>query len=150
MEKQKAIIVDIDGTIADMDHRLAYKKDKEKFYDLSKYDKPMIGTIDLVKRYAKTIDVQIIFVTSRPEFAREITMDWLEAYVFDVSPEYNYIMHMRPEGDHRQDSLVKRDIYEKHVVDNYEVLFVIEDRKRVVDMWRSIGLLCLQTCEGNY
>lgn len=39
--------------------------------------------------------------------------------------------------DTRCDTIVKREIYEEHIKDKYNVLFVIDDRVKVVDMWRE-------------
>lgn len=57
---------------------------------------------------------------------------------------------MRKDGDFRKDSIVKEEIYREWIEPFHEVLFCIDDRKQVVDMWRSIGLTCLQCAEGNF
>ena len=58
---------------------------------------------------------------------------------------------MRLTGDFRKDSIVKREIYETHVQDNYFIEFVIDDRQQVVDMWRNeCKLPCLQVAPGNF
>ena len=33
---------------------------------------------------------------------------------------------------------------------NYNVKFVLDDRNRVVEMWRSLGLTCLQVADGDF
>ena len=57
---------------------------------------------------------------------------------------------MRKEGDHRRDSIVKKEIYDTLIKDEFDVEFVLDDRQQVVDMWREIGLKCLQVAEGNF
>lgn len=42
------------------------------------------------------------------------------------------------------------ELFDRHARDEYRVLVVLDDRKQVVDMWRSLGLTCLQVAEGNF
>jgi hypothetical protein len=57
---------------------------------------------------------------------------------------------MRKYGDFRQDSIVKREIYERFIAPDYDILCVLDDRNSVVSMWREIGLTCLQVAEGDF
>ena len=57
---------------------------------------------------------------------------------------------MRPENDNRQDSIVKREIFEQYIKGVYDIEFVLDDRNQVVEMWRSLGLKCLQVQEGDF
>lgn len=57
---------------------------------------------------------------------------------------------MRPEGDKRKDSIVKAELFDKHIKDNYAVDFVLDDRNQVVKMWRDMGLKCLQVAPGEF
>lgn len=57
---------------------------------------------------------------------------------------------MRPDGDHRPDYVIKREIYEREIKDKYDVIGVFEDRQRCVDMWRALGLTCFQVAPGDY
>ena len=57
---------------------------------------------------------------------------------------------MRTAGDTRKDAVVKAELYEEHVEGRYNVVAVIDDRKRVVDLRRSLGLTCLQVAEGDF
>ena len=57
---------------------------------------------------------------------------------------------MRKKGDHRKDSIVKKELYEEHIKNRYEVLCVFDDRNQVVDMWREEGLLCCQVYYGDF
>ena len=84
-------------------------------------------------------------VTGRDATFRQVTSDWLSKnQIF-----YNQLL-MRPEGDKRRDDLVKRELYDQHIKDKYNVLFVLDDRDRVVAMWRSLGLTCLQVALGDF
>ena len=56
---------------------------------------------------------------------------------------------MRKDGDFRADYIVKQEIYDMHIKGK-NVLFVMDDRQQVVDMWRRNGLKCFQVAEGNF
>ena len=53
-------------------------------------------------------------------------------------------------GNRLDDKIVKECLYRTHVEPRFNVKFVLDDRNRVVDMWRSLGLKCLQVAEGNF
>ena len=57
---------------------------------------------------------------------------------------------MRPEGNNEKDSIIKKRIYEDHIKGKFNVEFVLDDRNQVVEMWRELGLTCLQVAEGDF
>lgn len=150
-------IIDIDGTIADCSHRLHYLDEKppnwDAFFAAMIDDTPIKGMADLLN----SLDLCIIYITGRPDSYYDVTVKWLEKHGF---PQEGCEVFMRTDGDKRPDTIVKREIYEDMVrVGGYgsepyckpeDVLFAIEDRKRVVDMWRSLGILTLQPKDGDY
>lgn len=147
------IICDIDGTIADCEHRRHYittkPKDHDAFYAGVRDDKPIGNVIVLLlslleRDYAPP---SVTFVTGRPERIRKDTEWWLAEYLH-LYPEH-YQMFMRKDRDYRQDYLVKQDILDKHI-DKSKVWVVLDDRDQVVQMWRRNGLTCLQVAEGNF
>lgn len=79
------------------------------------------------------------------EKSREQTQKWL----IDRGIHWNALF-MRKDGDMRNDAIIKKEIYEENIKGRYEVLFVLDDRNRVVDFWRSIGLICLQVAPGDF
>lgn len=147
--KPRAIIVDIDGTLADCSRRVHHiqktPKDWDAFYTGCGEDKP-IGHIHWLLCRMKTFDdIQVLFVTGRAERIRLETANWLhqrEIFAFEL--------FMRPDGDHRTDDILKREIYERDIAPYYDVLFALEDRGRVCQMWRSIGVPCLQVADGDF
>lgn len=142
--KHKVIIVDLDGTLCNADHRkhLVENKNWNSFYENLVKDEPNNWCLNILDRFKLN---EIIFVSGRPEQYRKITRDWLVNIGY-TSP----LLFMRKDGDFRKDSIVKEEIYREHIEPDYEVMFCIDDRKQVVDMWRSIGLTCLQCAEGNF
>jgi hypothetical protein len=57
---------------------------------------------------------------------------------------------MRKSGDLRKDSIVKQEIYEQFILNQYNTAFVLDDRDQVVRVWRDLGLTCLQVVYGDF
>lgn len=143
MKKKKAIIVDVDGT-------LATKHEGRGQFDwhLVADDIPNYDIVELVNLYAysKEHDPYTILVLSgREDICRLDTELWLTRYGVEWDD-----LFMRAAGDNRKDAIVKREIYDAHIEPYYEVRVVIDDRQQVVDMWRSLGLRVLQVAPGNF
>lgn len=135
--KRTAIICDIDGTLAHMIDRSPY--------DPTKYHTDAIDTVirEIVNMYNRDRDV--ILLSGRQEVGRRVTEQWLD----DNAVNYTYL-YMRADNDNRSDDIVKRELYDEHIKPHYDILFVLDDRDRVVKMWRQQGLKCLQVAEGDF
>lgn len=143
--KPKAFLVDIDGTLAHMrDHR-------------GPFDWKSVGKDDVDEVVAEIVRVlgasnfamdlghyKVIVMSGRDAVCRPETEAWLDGVI-----EYDELF-MRPEKDMRKDSIVKAELFDKYVRDNYDVRFVLDDRNQVVDMWRSMGIKTLQVAEGDF
>jgi uncharacterized HAD superfamily protein len=130
----QAIMVDIDGTLAHM-------KDRSP-YDYSKvHEDELDQIVASITRHYK----HVVVMSGRPEDCREATEKWLRKH--DVRYD---ALFMRPTGDTRQDQVVKWELYQTHVQPHYQIDFVLDDRNRVVKMWRENGLKCLQVAEGDF
>jgi hypothetical protein len=144
MSGSSIIICDIDGTIA----KMGYAEGRRGPYDWDRVDEddPNQVIIDLVKLlYSSGRD--IIFVSGRMEQARIPTMQWIRRHLNIPAIQ----LFMRPDGDFRPDSVVKREIYERNIVPFYDVEFVLDDRNKVVKMWREeLGLTVLQVADGDF
>lgn len=150
-KKIKAAIIDIDGTIANTDHRLPLLKngnytpeDWEKFIDAQLDDQPNPWCVAIVKAMHKA-GYKIIFVTGRYYSEFKNTDSWLKKHL----PKYlhKYVLLMRTDTDKRPDYESKEQII-KSIQDTYDILFAIDDKPSVVKMFRSIGIPCLE-CERN-
>ena len=142
--KQKAIIVDLDGTIADNEHRVKYidgsqKKDWDKFNALSAEDTVIEWCLDLVRGF-HGLGYRIVFLTARSESkgTREITETWLRERVGPHVPDYDLVM--RDGKDYRTDFITKQDLYMQHIAPKYDVAFAIDDKLAVCTMWRGLGI----------
>lgn len=148
----KAIIFDIDGTLADVEHRKHHLPNWDRFF-AEMHNDPLIHPIgwladklihaSLFEDADKNQpDFKVIVVTARPEQYKEVTEKWLERNL----RWYAYIdrIYMRTEDDFRRDSVVKAEILQKIMDDGYEPFLVVDDRPEVVEMWRSFGITTLQ------
>lgn len=156
--KQKAIIVDLDGTLCNTDHRQHFvqgdygKKDFEKFYQNMHLDPPHAWCVDFIRIYSRH-DRRIVFCSGRPEEYREQTIKWIEenvGVVWGVDDVEPHELYMRETGNYEDDVKLKERLYRDNIEPKYDVELVLDDRKKVVDMWRRIGLTCLQCAPGEF
>lgn len=142
------IIVDLDGTVADCGERLHHilekPKDYNSFYGECANDKPILDMIYLVRQLYKTHD--IVFITGRSEVCRNETIEWIRYNIGINSPE----LFMDSAKNHKPDFIGKLERAKELGLTPHNVLFVLEDRSRVVKAWRDAGFRCLQVCEGDY
>jgi predicted kinase len=133
------IIVDIDGTLAH------HHGNRDPF----EYHKVINDDVDEIVKHIvivyRSLGYQIIIVSGRDDSCFEMTSNWLNKHQIP----YDYL-YMRKTKDFRKDSIVKKEIYEKYIKDSFNVLFCLDDRNQVVEMWREIGIKCLQVQEGNF
>lgn len=141
-----AIIVDIDGTIADCNHRLHHIKGQKKnwpgFWETMHLDTPIEPIIKLVKAMDQAC--RIIVVTARHDYVRPQTVKWL----LQNGVPYNEL-RMRADEDYRKDAIVKKEILDQIRADGYNVLFALEDRTHNVEMFRANGVPCLQVADDE-
>jgi len=57
---------------------------------------------------------------------------------------------MKNTNDNRNNFEIKKQIYVEFIFNIFNVLAVFEDRTNVIDMWRSLGLFCLQPIRCDY
>lgn len=143
-------LVDIDGTLADCSHRLHFIQKKPAdwdgfFADCSK-DSPIREVVDTVQCLARG-GARIVLVTGRSDVIEEKTSEWLRKHGISF-----LTMYMRKAGDHREDNVVKAEILQEIAEDwpDDHIVGVFEDRKQVVDMYRSHGLRVFQVADGNF
>lgn len=133
----RAIICDIDGTLALHNSRGPFDFDKVETDDVNE-------PVALALTYLSDIG-DVILLSGRQEEYRPHTERWLANHqVF-----YNNLF-MRPEGDRRSDDVVKLDLFDKYVRDNYLPWLVLDDRDRCVYLWRKLGLACWQVNFGDF
>lgn len=137
---RKTVVIDLDGTLSDLTHRLKFLEQKPKDWD--GFFGNVLGDDEnywcavlmecLAARY------EIVIVSGRPERTREDTIKWLDQH----SVVYNELVLVRKDGDRAPDDLLKEQWLQKYGPEN--IIFAVDDRQRVVDMWRRNGVICLQ------
>lgn len=147
---KKVILTDLDGTLANINHRQhflqtkprnwnSFLDSKEKQNDLPHED--IIWLVNLLYCVGNII----IVATARSEAERQDSEEWLKKH------NVNYHkMFMRAEKDYRDDSIVKEEMLAQIESEYGTPFMVFDDRNRVVDMWRRLGVRCLQVAPGDF
>jgi hypothetical protein len=135
-----AWLVDVDGTLALSRHRNPYD------WRRSGTDLPNLPVVTVVQALSAHLSVSaIVAISGREEQARLLTARWLQAQ----GVPYTELL-LRPNGDQRSDDVVKEELFRTQIEPRYCVAGVIDDRDRVVKMWRRLGLVCFQVSEGLF
>lgn len=141
------VLCDLDGTLFDITHRLQYAKGEtknwDKFFEGIPYDVVRTDVRDKILAY-RSAGHEIIFVSARPERTRTTTWMKINAAFgllggFD-EPDFYATLIMRRDNDKRDDTDVKKGFYDTYFKDKYPIEIVIDDRPKVIRMWRENGL----------
>ena len=148
------IICDLDGTIANIEHRLHYikgpHKDWASFTKACVDDEPYKDVIEILfnlydagrRRGKEDSDRIVYFFSGRSDVVRKETEEWLKKHV-PITDGRPYL-YMRKEGDYRPDTTIKYEMMYELKITPDDVLCILDDRQVVVDMWRQEGFRCLQ------
>jgi hypothetical protein len=153
---KNVIICDIDGTIADVRHRLHYiqtdgtkkaKPDWDSFHAACVDDTPFLDVIRVVDALRMGTcgcgyrRLNLYFLSGRNDVVREQTERWLDS----VADFGNYeALVMRKAGDRRPDTEIKLEMIRQLGLTPDDVLCIFDDRQCVVDMWRENGYRVMQ------
>lgn len=143
--KPKAIIFDLDGTLA-----LHVERGPFELHKLST-DAPN----KMVVQYLKMLHhagYKIITVSGRESGTKEDPMEYYEATKAWMDKyEIPWETHIqREQGDERKDDIVKEEIFWNKIAPHYDVKLAVDDRNQVVEMWRRIGVECWQVNHGDF
>jgi len=146
-----AWIFDIDGTIANLEHRLHHvkngKSDWSAFFKSCINDEP-IGDVIYLLSLLKQNGHMIILLSGRSDEVWTETVEWLDRWAI-------YFDHlvMRKQGDNRPDYIVKDELLSDFLMNQnelFDIKGVFEDRDQVVEMYRRRGLRCYQVAPGSF
>jgi predicted kinase len=142
------IIVDIDGTLAQMKNRGPYEETKVYQDDVRQH---VLFTI--LSMMNSNPELKVFVFSGRSEKALIPTVRWMNdkcglgvakystSVVFDKEVE----LYMRKEGDRRRDSLVKKELFDLYVKDKYNVIVVFDDRPQVIrECWKELNFPVFQ------
>lgn len=146
---QKIIVFDIDGTLANIEHRRHHVQNGRRnwpaFNKEMVNDTPHEDIIWLLHGLQFYMDCTILIASGRGEEDREKTEWWLSSQCIPYVKLY-----MRPAKDSRKDSIIKREILDQIRAEFGEPFMVFDDRNQVVNMWRENGIRCLQVAPGDF
>lgn len=141
--KQKAIIVDMDGTICDnVTGRPWFGKGAaEGMLE----DKPRTNLIDMIRTYCDEYSIDLLVLTGRHEGIEEaVTLKWLNVNWFHPDRIFS-----RRKNDFSKSAPYKEKVYTEEIEPYYDVLMVFEDDDSCVQIFRDKGLLVLQPKSKN-
>jgi uncharacterized HAD superfamily protein len=131
------VIVDIDGTVAHRTNRGPFD------YQLVIHDESDKAVVETL-RCLWSAGHKLVFVSAREDWCFNDTYKWLT----ENCPPF-IKLYMRRSGDNRRDADVKKEIFETFLK-NEDILCVFDDRDQVVEMWRELGLKCMQVGYGDF
>jgi hypothetical protein len=133
-----AILCDIDGTLALHANRGPYDLEK---CETDVLNSPVARVLELCRK----ADDYVILLSGRQSEYREHTERWLAKHgvIYDE-------LWMRATGDRRGDDIVKAELFDEHVRYRFNIRFVLDDRDRVIALWRRLGLPTWQVAYGNF
>jgi phosphoglycolate phosphatase-like HAD superfamily hydrolase len=144
----RVIVFDIDGTLANIEHRRhlveAKPKDWKAFNDGMMYDVPNDDVTDLLYLFYGQ-GHRIVLCTGRDADYRQTTIDWLEKH--DIPHDAIY---MRKSKDRRGDDIIKVELLEEIRRDFGEPWLWFDDRNRVVNAIRAQGVRVMQVAPGDF
>ncbi len=135
-----------DAVIFDADGTLFSHKGIRSPYDYSKVhlDAQREKVVRNARMHYEAGDV-IIIASGREDICRDATYEAVKKIV----PEFH--LFMRPAGDKRQDRIIKGELFDKYIRNNFNVHCVYDDRDSVVSLWRNeLKLDCFQVNYGDF
>ena len=145
------VLVDIDGTLMDMEHRRHFvtigNKDWDSFLDPAQMalDTPNWPVANVVAGLNSTVTNRVIMVSARNERHREVTEQQMAELGLGTC-----FLFLRADDDFRADDEFKLDVLTELRAADMEPDLVFDDRNRVVEMWRREGVTCFQVAEGDF
>jgi len=131
---ENCIIVDLDGT-------LAHANGKRGYYDWKNVGMDDVD-LDVLEMIQASFEYghKIVFLTGRSKECYSETFDWILKNV----GKFQFSLLMREPKDFRPSTIVKKELYENFVKRKYNVIFALDDKEDVCEMWRSLGIKALQ------
>ena len=143
----KCFLVDIDGTVANGDHRLHHIQKEPKAWDDYFLECGKDAPIEHMRAVVIGLSAhaRIVYVSGRSDLVRQQTLDWFDQHGFPCDALY-----MRKQGDHRNDDTLKIKLLAQVRADGFDPIMAFDDRNRVVRAWRAAGIPCAQVAEGDF
>lgn len=148
--KNRIVISDIDGTVANIEHRRHFVASKPKnwaaFNAAMVNDAAHLDIFEMLGTF-RNAGATIVFASGRGEEYRDVTEKFLDQHF----NRKNYAkLYMRPAKDYRSDVEIKLEILAQIRQEYGEPFMAVDDRDAVVKMWREQGIRTLQVDYGNF
>jgi phosphoglycolate phosphatase-like HAD superfamily hydrolase len=136
------VVFDLDGTLANLDHRLHHQRAKNwrAFFAEVAKDQPIMHAIEVLWAMREA-GHRIEIWSGRSDECREASETWLARHGLR-----GVTLLMRTAGDYRPDDIVKQEFLRGGGTPD----LIFDDRDRVVAMWRSLGIPCFQVAKGDF
>ncbi|MER7463610.1 AAA family ATPase [Streptomyces sp. NPDC097981] len=134
-----AVMCDIDGTLALTGDRSPYDFSR---CEIDELNEPVRYALDAFRHAGGDT---VVLLSGRGEEYRPQTEAWLRRHEVPYDE-----LWMRPLGDTRRDDVVKAELFDAHVRHRYAVRVSLDDRDRVVAVWRRMGLPTWQVNYGDF
>ena len=152
---KNTIIFDLDGTLALIDGRRDHalkmgkngKMNWNEFFNTANiaFDMPNEPVIKMAQLFSQQ-GFKIVILSGRSDKMFDRTVEWLE---WNDVPFDKLVMRDSKTNHFTPDDVLKKDMLDKHV-DINDVFLVVDDRDRVVKLWRSLGLTTFQVADGDF
>jgi beta-phosphoglucomutase-like phosphatase (HAD superfamily) len=134
----ETVIFDMDGTLVDVNPVRHYVRGESRNFDKFHRSSLFCGPNEMalsILRHPSISAMARVIVTARDARYEQVTRDWLTKYgiTFDA-------LYMRPWGDQRRDSVVKREILAQMRGDGYNPTLAVDDNPAVIEVWESEGI----------
>ena len=152
MKKELIAIIDIDGTLADSSGRAHFIEKKRRtkkdwiIWEQHTYEDKVIESVKALCYAIKAYGARIVFITARCETCRKATLAWFKANLPELA-DSEFVM--RKKKDKRPDTIVKKELYESWIKPNYDILFAVDDKQSIADLYRKMGICVLHVGEGK-
>ena len=172
------IIFDLDGTLADCEHRRhfvqdpdlwqvndgpinpmsfnvncdkwrKFKPDWKSFYEACDQDAPIKPSLECFRHFYETS--KVLIWSARCSSVKQKTIDWLEKHLHMELCNYfvKYGLKMRPIGDSTPDEVLKERWLDEAIERGNTIDFVFDDRPKVIRMWRRRGIFVFNCCQHD-
>lgn len=149
--KPSCVLVDLDGTSSIRTIIPFPTPHMRDFYGYRECvtDKPNYFIKTILKSLITSDDGvdTIIFFSGRQQAARKETVDFIEQKL-EISVD-KFQLFMRFEDDYRADDIVKYEMFNEYIRNNYYVVGVFDDRDKVCAMWEELGVNLLNAGSLN-
>lgn len=146
------VIFDLDGTLADVEHRrhwldpaqhagMAQDERWRRFFADCVHDTPRERVVAAAKALFEA-GLQVVILSARSDEVKRETLAWLHKHGIPFDE-----LRMRKAGDRTPDETLKSQWLADF--DPADILCVFDDRPVVIRMWRAAGLLVADCGDGK-